>query len=134
MGLIPVDDDPDTGGYFEAARRGELAVRRCDGCDRILHLPRPYCRDCGSWEGRWETVPGSGTLYSWTAVTHQVHPMQEVPYTIILVQLDAHPAVRFIGRLDGTPQLIPGQPVEAYIEYADGVALPNWRLCPAPTN
>jgi hypothetical protein len=39
-GLLPVVDDRDTGGFFEAARRGVLAVRRCSGCDAVLHMPR----------------------------------------------------------------------------------------------
>ena len=38
--LLPVDDDLDTGGFFDAARRGELAIRRCNGCDAVLHVPR----------------------------------------------------------------------------------------------
>ena len=25
------------GGFFDAARRGELVVRRCNGCDAVLH-------------------------------------------------------------------------------------------------
>ena len=57
--LLPVDDDLDTGGFFDAARRGELAIRRCNGCDAVLHVPRAYCRHCGSWEGRWEVVDGA---------------------------------------------------------------------------
>ena len=60
--LLPVDDDLDTGGFFEAARRGELAVRRCNGCDAVLHVPRMYCRHCGSWNGRWQPVDGAATL------------------------------------------------------------------------
>ena len=99
--LLPVDDDLDTGGFFEAARRGELAVRRCNGCDAVLHVPRAYCRHCGSWEGRWEVVDGAATLHSWTVVTHQVHPAYPVPYTVVLVDLDALPGTRLVGSLDG---------------------------------
>ena len=45
---LPVDDDIDTAGFFEAARRGELVVRACDRCGAVLHVPRAYCRTCGS--------------------------------------------------------------------------------------
>jgi uncharacterized OB-fold protein len=130
--LLPVDDDLDTGGFFEAARRGAIAIRRCNGCDAVLHVPVSYCRHCGSWEGRWEEVAGRATLYSWTVVTHQVHPAYPVPYTVVLVDLDDLPGTHLVGRLDGAPDLHAGQRMEAWFEeLPEGVVLPNWRPVPA---
>jgi uncharacterized protein len=126
--LIPVDDDRDTAGFFEAARRHELAIRRCDGCDAVLHMPRAYCHACGSWEGRWEPVKGTGTVYSWTVVEHQVHPLYPVPYTVVLVELDDLPGTRLVGHLAGAPTLAIGQRLEAWFEpLEDGTVLPQWR-------
>jgi len=130
--LLPVDDDLDTGGFFEAARRGELALRRCNGCDAVLHVPRMYCRHCGSFEGRWEAVDGRATLQSWTVVTHQVHPAYPVPYTIVLVDVDAVPGTRLVGRIDGRPDLTAGMALDVWFEQLgvrDGrpVVVPNWR-------
>jgi uncharacterized OB-fold protein len=128
--LLPVVDDPDTGGFFEAARHGQLAVRMCNGCDAVLHMPRAYCRHCGSWDGRWQPVAGRGTVYSWSVIEHQVHPDYPVPYTVILVELDDHPSVRLIGQLPGRPELHIGQHLEVWFEeLADGVVLPQWRPC-----
>lgn len=127
--LLPVDDDLDTGGFFEAARRHELVIRVCNGCEAVLHMPRAYCHTCGSWDGRWQPVSPSGTIYSWTVVAHQVHPAYPVPYTVVLVELDELPAARLVGYLEGTPELTAGQPVEAWFETLDeGVVLPQWRL------
>jgi uncharacterized OB-fold protein len=124
---LPVDDDVDTAGFFDAARRGELVIRRCAGCDAVLHLPRAYCRTCGSFEGRWAPVAGTATLYSGTVVVHQVHPAFPVPYTIVLVELDDVPAVRFVGHLPGAPELACGQPMRVWFEQLDdGVVLPQW--------
>lgn len=123
--LLPVDDDVDTGGFFAAARRGELAIRRCDGCGAVLHLPRAYCHTCGSWEGRWAPVAGTGTLHSWTVVEHQVHPAYPVPHTIVLVQLDDL-AARLVGWLPGRPALRPGQAMRVWFEELDGAVLPQW--------
>jgi uncharacterized OB-fold protein len=124
---LPVDDDIDTGGFFEAARRNELAIRVCDGCGAVLHMPRAYCHTCGSWDGHWQTVGGRGTVYSWTTVEHQVHPAFPVPYTVVLIQLDDVSA-RLVGYLPGTPELVEGQPMEAWFETLDdGVVLPQWR-------
>jgi len=126
--LIPVDDDLDTGGFFEAARRGELVIRMCNGCDAVLHVPTAYCHSCGSWDGRWQAVAGGGSLYSWTTVAHQVHPAYPVPYTVVLVELDDAPAARLVGLLPGAPELAVGQPMEVWFETVDdGVVLPQWR-------
>lgn len=130
--LLPVDDDYDTGGFFEAARRGVLAVYRCNDCDSVLNVPRQYCRFCGSWSGRWAEVSGDATLYSWTVVTHQVHPAYPVPYTIIVVDLDEVPGTHLVGMLEGRPELEAGMPMEVWFddlgEHDDHrVVIPQWR-------
>jgi len=126
--LVPVADDVDTGGHFAAARNQQIAIRRCNGCDAVLHVPVAYCRTCGSWEGRWEAVEGRATLYSWTVVEHQVHPAYPVPYTVVVVDLDDLPGTHLLGRLDGAPDLRAGQPMEAWFEdLTDDVVLPQWR-------
>ena len=125
--LLPVDDDLDTAGFFEAARRNQLAIRVCDGCGAVLHMPRAYCRTCGSWEGHWEPATGRGHVYSWTVVEHQVHPAFPVPYTVVLIQLDDMPA-RVVGYLPGVPDLEEGQPMQVWFETLDdGVVLPQWK-------
>jgi uncharacterized OB-fold protein len=126
--LIPVDDDIDTGGFFQAAQRGELVVRACSACGAFLHVPRAYCRTCGSWEGRWVPVSGRGNLYSWTVAEHQVHPAYPVPYTIVLVELDDAPGVRLIGSLPGSPQLVEGMAMRVRFETIhDGAVIPQWE-------
>jgi uncharacterized OB-fold protein len=127
--LLPVDDDRDTGGFFEAARRHQLAIKVCDQCGQVLHMPRAYCRACGSWSSSWVPVAGSGRVYSWTVVEHQVHPAYPVPYTIVLVELEDRPGVRLIGHLPGAPSLREGQPMRVRFEDAgDDVVLPQWEL------
>jgi uncharacterized OB-fold protein len=126
--LVPVDDDPDTGGYWEAAKRGELVVRACASCNAFLHLPVAYCHHCGSWDGRWVPVSGHARLHSWTVVDHQVHPAFPVPYTVVLVDLDDAPGVRLVGSLPGAPDLTDGQAMRVRFEaLEDGVMLPQWE-------
>jgi uncharacterized OB-fold protein len=125
--LVPVTDDADTAGFFQAAARGELVIRMCAACGLPLHLPRAYCHACGSWEGTWKPVAGTGTLYSWTVVEHQVHPAYPVPYTIVLVELDEIPGVRLVGSIPGAPALAEGQAMRVvFEELSGGVVLPNW--------
>jgi uncharacterized protein len=125
---LPVVDDHDTGGFWEAARRGELVVRRCDSCGTVVHMPMAHCHVCGGWEGHWEPVSGRARVHSWTVVDHQVHPAFPAPYTIVLVDLDDHPGVRFVGHLPGAADLIAGEPVRVrFEELGDGTVLPQWE-------
>jgi len=131
-GLIPVCDDIDTAGFFEAARQHRLVVRTCGRCQASIHMPVAHCARCGSWEGYWRDVPGRGRLHSWTVVEHQVHPAYPVPYTIVLVDLEGADGVRLVGRLAGAPPLFDGQAMQVQFDsLGDDVVLPNWR--PAET-
>ena len=131
--LVPVTDDHDTGEFFAAAARGELVVRRCRDCGAALHVPRMYCRHCRSWNGDWRTIDGAATLYSWTVVTHQVHPAYPTPYTVVIVALDADPDLHFAGRLDDAPDLHAGMPMQLWFEKLGDdeqdrpITVPNWR-------
>ena len=128
---LPATDDLDTAGYWEAARRDQLTIRVCGHCGQVLHMPRAYCHHCGTWSQTWKEVAGRGRLYSWTTVEHQVHPAFPVPYTIVLVDLDDAPGTRLISYLPGSPELVAGEPMEAWFEHVnDDVVLPQWRPMP----
>ena len=126
--LLPETGDHDTGGFFAAAAREELAICACAACGDILHPPRAYCARCGSWDTVWQTVAGQGRLYSWSTVQHQVHRAFPVPYTIMLVELEDAPEVRLIGYLPGRPELTAGMPMRVWFEPVDhdGTRLPQW--------
>ncbi len=127
-GILPETGDIDTAGFWDAAREGRLVARMCATCGAVLHLPRAYCSECGRWEGRWEELPGSGRLHSWTVVHHQVHPAYPVPYTIVLVDVDGVEGVRLLGRIDGECDLRADQPMHVWFEeVAEDVFLPQWR-------
>jgi uncharacterized OB-fold protein len=126
--LAPATSDPDTGGFFTAAARGEVALRYCAGCGRLLHLPRAYCWHCGSWDGHYRAVAPRARVYSWTVAEHQVHPAYPVPYTVALVELCDEPAARLVTFLPGRPALYPGQELAAWFEQLEnGTVLVQWR-------
>jgi len=127
--VLPAVDDVDTAGHFAAAADGRLAVRRCATCDAVLHLPVAYCRHCGNVGDRWVDVAPVGRIYSYTVVTHQVHPDFPVPYTVLLIELEELPEVRLIGHLEGRPEVYVGQPVAAEFKRLSATAgVPVWRL------
>ena len=126
--LAPAVSDPDTGGFFAAAARGEVALRYCADCGAVLHLPRAYCWHCGGWDTGYRAVPPRARVYSWTVVEHQVHPAYPVPYTVALVELAGEPAARLVTYLPGRPALHPGQELRACFERLEnGTVLVQWR-------
>jgi uncharacterized OB-fold protein len=126
--LAPVTSDPDTGGFFAAAARGEVALRYCAGCDALLHLPRAYCWHCGGWDTRYRVVAPRARVYSWTVVEHQIHPAYPVPYTVVLVELAGEPPARLVTFLPGRPALHAGQELTVWFERLEnGTVLVQWR-------
>jgi uncharacterized OB-fold protein len=124
----PVTDDIDTAPFFAAAGEGRLVARRCADCGKYLHVPRAYCRYCGSWNTGFQEVSPHGRLYSWTVVRQQLHPALPVPYTIVLVDVDDAQGVRLAGRIDGETELQPGMAMQARFEaITDSAALPQWE-------
>jgi hypothetical protein len=125
--LLPETDDIDTMGFWEGTRRGELRVLECTSCSALLHMPRAYCYECGSWDNHWKTISNLGRLHSWTVIDHQVHPDFPTPYTVVLVDLDGAPGARLVGYLEGAPQLAIGQAMQARFEVlTDEVTLAQW--------
>ena len=119
--------DRDSEGYWAAARRHELVVRVCRPAGHVLHLPREYCARCDTFDVEWRTVAGHGPVHTWTVVEHSVDSDHPAPYTVVLVELDDPPGVRFVSDLPGRPELRTGQPmVVRFDDISDGFTLPRW--------
>ncbi len=76
-----------------------LAGYQCAACDGLFMPPRLYCPKCGSDERRDVSLSGRGTIRAWTAI--HIGPTRyerEVPYTVVLVELEEGPQV--MGRLE----------------------------------
>lgn len=119
--------------YWEAAKRHELVVQRCQGCRGFQWGPEWLCYQCHSFELGWERVSGRGVVYSWERVWHPVHPAlkEACPYLVVLVELPDAGDVRMVGNLlgDAMQEVAIGMPVEAVFEdhEAEGVTLVQWR-------
>lgn len=124
---LPVTDDRDTGGFWEAASAGRLAIKGCADCGATLHLPKDFCHRCQSWNTAWRPASLTATLHTWTVVRHQIHPAFPVPYTLVVVDLDDEQDVRLMGYLAGEPTLEAGQAMRARFEQLGDVVLPEWE-------
>ena len=102
----PLPDDPLTAFFWEGARQGELLIQRCQSCRTYIHMPRPICRNCQSFDLAPERVSGQGTLYSWTQTFKAFHPffVDRVPYVIATVTLTEQDGLQLMSNLVGIDQ------------------------------
>jgi len=118
--------------YWEATRRHELLVQRCNSCREWQWGPEYICYRCHSFDLGYERVSGRGRIYSWERPWHPVHPALRngVPYLIVLVELPDAGNVRMVGNLLGDPlqDVTIGAEVEAVFEDHDDFTLVQWRV------
>jgi uncharacterized OB-fold protein len=117
--------------YWERTARGELAFQRCADCGSFRQPPGPICGNCSSFASEWVQVDGRGTVYSWTVVTHPVHPAlgDVVPFNVVLVEFPDAPGVRLVTNLVDVPpeELRTGMAVDVVYERTPEMTLPRVR-------
>jgi uncharacterized OB-fold protein len=103
---LPDVDEPLTGGFWEAAARGVLAMPRTpDG--RWHWYPKRT-------DVEWVPVSGRGTVFSWSEV-HQVFLpafADQVPFLTGLVALEEDPSLRVATRFVDCDSIAIGDAVE----------------------
>lgn len=135
---VPVPDEL-SGGFWAAAARHRLAIRRCERCGWMSYPPDVVCASCLSPDRSfsWQEVSGRGTLRSWTIVHTAFLPgfAPYVPYVVAAAELEEQPGLRFTARLLDGPDapLKYGAPVETDFEDVPerngaGVTIPVLRL------
>ena len=116
--------------YWEASRRHELLLQKCQECGHYRCPPGETCPSCLSDRLEWVKASGRGTVYTWT-VFHQVyHPAfeKDIPYAAVAVELDEGP--RLITNLVDCKMeaIYIGMPLEVVFEdVTEEIALPKFR-------
>jgi uncharacterized OB-fold protein len=118
--------------FWDRCVKHELAFQRCDVCGAFRNPPAPMCHECAATETTWTPVAGSGTIYSYTRVTHPVHPAldDQVPFNVVLVEFDDAPGVRLVSNLidsDGEDLWVGMAVALIWEDVADGVSLPRFQ-------
>jgi uncharacterized OB-fold protein len=116
--------------YYAYCAAGELRFQRCTACATWRHPPRARCAACGSDAWEWALASGRGVVYSWTVTHRPLDPgfADEVPYAVLVVEMEEGP--RVVGNLRGLApsELTIGLPVEVEFEpVADQVALTHFH-------
>jgi len=118
--------------FWTAARAGRLVIQHCTQCGTYRHLPHLMCSTCQSSAHDWVESAGTGTVFTYTIVTHPVHAATAavVPYNVVVVELDDCGGVMVPGNvLDCPPDEVhAGMPVEVVFErVTDEITIPRFR-------
>jgi len=130
--LADLHPDLHTRAFWDACSRRELRVQRCSDCGRFRQPPLPGCPHCASARSDWPLLAGRGHVYSYTIVHHAALPTLagDLPYAVIVVELDDAPGARLISNLIDTPldAIRIGMAVElVWDEPRAGLVLPRFR-------
>jgi uncharacterized protein len=124
-------------GMWLAAADGRLDLQRCTTCGTHRYPPDGSCRNCSSIEWEWSTLPGTGTVYTYSWVPDRRRSAEqgsEVFYNVAVIELDGVEGgrVRMMSNVvDAWEQgdLDVGQLVEVVgMRLDEGVSLPCVRL------
>ena len=129
---IPVPNEW-TKPFWDAAKRGELALQRCQACRRFQHPPYATCVNCMAIDLQFEPVRGAGAIYSYTIMYHggDKRFASAIPYASIIVELDDAPGALLAGNLLEAEytQAKVGRRVEVVFQpLNDDFTLPQFRL------
>lgn len=122
--------------FWDAAKRGVLALQRCQVCGHFQHPPYATCVQCVATDLRFEPVRGEGAIYAYTIMYHtgDTRFAPAVPYACIIVELDDAPGAVLCGNLLEAPytEAKVGRRVEVIFEKLnEDITLPQFRLAPS---
>ena len=86
--------------YSEALKQNKLMGLKCKSCDTVTVPPKMVCRSCASPELEVLELKGAGRVRTFTTCNVAAEGREsEVPYIVLLVELDEGPWV--MGNLIG---------------------------------
>jgi uncharacterized protein len=132
-GIVP-RVTPETAGFWEGARHGELRAQRCGSCGALRFPAQPMCPRCRSFDRVWTALSGRGTIHTFSIVTGEgaEPPLPGThgwPYAVVLVELEE--GVRMLSDADteSLDRLRVGAPVQVFFEVvSEEITLPRFRL------
>ena len=87
--------------YNEALKQNKLLGLKCRSCGAVTIPPKMVCRQCAGPDMDIIELKGSGKIRTFTTVFVASEGREdEVPYTIVIVELDDGPWI--MGNLEGT--------------------------------
>ena len=119
--------------YWDGLRRHQVLVQQCTECGTKQWYPREICKRCHSFNLGWEPVEPVGKVYSFSVQHHRTGSKfdEDLPYAVLVVEIDGAPDVHLTGRLvtDPAEAIEIGTPVVGeFLDVNPDITILNWRL------
>ena len=119
----PLFPEPNTQGYWEGVKAGELRYQVCDDCGELVFYPRQHCPACLSQSLGWRVSKGEGTVYTFSVVRQNRVPafIELGAYSVAYIDLDEgfRMMSTIVGVADPTKDIHIGQRVKVDFEAQD---------------
>lgn len=81
--------------FWDALKEHRVDIQQCGDCGQWIFFPRLHCPACFSKNLRWKTIPGTGTLVTYTIARIPTLPefADEAPQKLAVVAFDEGPHV-----------------------------------------
>jgi len=120
----------ETRPFWEACRREELLVQRCNECGAYQFYPRGICASCWSSNIAWLKAAGKGRVWTYTVTYQNRTPgfAEDVPYVLALVELEEGVKM-FTNIIECEPSQVQiGMPVEVtFVRATDQITVPYFK-------
>lgn len=87
--------------FWKAADEERFVAKKCSGCSRLWHPPRPLCPECLSVVNQEQELSGRGKVVSWAMPLHPPAAGFKAPPIVILVEVEE--GLTFVSNLEGVP-------------------------------
>ena len=86
----PLLPEPNTQGFWDGTKAGELRYQVCDACSNVVFYPRGHCPECLSNRLTWNVSKGEGTVYTFSIVMQNRMPsfIELGAYSVAYIDLD----------------------------------------------
>jgi len=118
---------PGTEAYWDACRRHELHIQRCNDCGTHQFYPRIFCSKCSSKAVDWVHASGFGKVLTWSIVRRAISEAYaaDVPYVIALIELQEGPVMMSKVSACEPEAVFTGMAVEVSFEdWTEQVSMP----------
>jgi uncharacterized protein len=111
--------------FWEGLAREQLLIQHCDSCGSWVYYPRLRCSNCLSDRLRWQEVPPSGIVYTFSVARQPVAPWFPADPPLIIAVVELENGVRLTTNIiDADPEnLSIGTPVTGVFDHRADVTL-----------
>lgn len=121
---------PETQGFWDGCKAGELRLQRCRDCSQTYFPPRSFCPACSSRNVETFKASGRASLYSYIINHRPRRDFGSTPHSIAVVELAEGP--RMMTNIVDCPQTPEALTLDMALEVTfekvnEDISLPKFR-------